>query len=101
MTFLGIIIILIGRLLIIATGLIQLLVIADIIISWTGIAVSSNQYTRIYFTVLNYIYRPIRRYVPAYLGGLDFSPMVAFVVLWFVKNFIAYRMIEYGYELTR
>lgn len=101
MTILGIIIIAIGRLLLIAAGLAQLLVIADIIVSWTGTVLTNNQYTRIYIAAINYIYMPIRRYVPTYLGGLDFSPMVAFAALWLVKSIIAYRLIEYGYWLTR
>ncbi len=101
MTFLGIIIIALGRLLLFAAGLAQIIVIADIIISWTGIVLTNNQFTRIYFTARDYIYTPIRRYVPTYLGSLDFSPMVAFAALWLVKNIIAYRLIEYGYLLTR
>jgi uncharacterized protein YggT (Ycf19 family) len=51
--------------------------------------------------VINYIYLPIRRYLPTYLAGLDFSPMVAFAALWLVKHFIASPLIEYGYWLAR
>ena len=101
MTILGIIIIAIGRLLLFAVGIAQFLVISDIIINWTGIVLSRNQYTSVYFTALNYIYMPIRRYIPTYLGGLDFSPMAAFVALWLVKSIIVYRLIDYGYWLAR
>ena len=96
----GILLISIGRLLVIATALAQLLVIADLIMNWTGTVLVNNQYSRLYFKAIDYIYMPIRRYLPTYLGGLDFTPMLAFAVLWAVNNFAAYRLINFGYWLV-
>ena len=31
---------------------------------------------------------PIRRLMPTVLGGIDFAPFIAMVILWFIKMFV-------------
>ena len=31
---------------------------------------------------------PIRRLIPTVLGGIDFAPFLAMVILWFIKMFV-------------
>jgi YggT family protein len=39
---------------------------------------------------------PIRRFMPD-LGGIDISPIILLIALWFVRNMVAY----YGFQLFR
>lgn len=79
------------------------LIIASAIISWLvafGIINTRNQMVS---TVVDMLYRltepilaPFRRIIPS-ISGLDISPVVALLILSFIRNLI----IEYGFGLAR
>ena len=66
-----------------------------IIMSWLisfNVINTRNQYVASIWRVLNQvtepILRPIRRIIPP-VGGLDLSPLVVFVIIFFLQSFIA------------
>ncbi|MEY4964709.1 MAG: hypothetical protein RL274_292 [Pseudomonadota bacterium] len=93
----------------IAALLIQILeiykwiLIAAVIVSWLTafnvINVHNNfvrSLLRILLALTEPVLAPIRRILPA-MGGLDLSPIVAFVIIWFLQYTI--RWASYRYEL--
>lgn len=93
----------------IAALLIQILeiykwiLIAAVIVSWLTafnvINVHNNfvrSLLRILLALTEPVLAPIRRVLPA-MGGLDLSPIVAFVIIWFLQYTI--RWASYRYEL--
>jgi YggT family protein len=93
----------------IAALLIQILeiykwiLIAAVIVSWLTafnvINVHNNfvrSLLRILLVLTEPVLAPIRRILPA-MGGLDLSPIVAFVIIWFLQYTI--RWASYRYEL--
>ena len=70
-------------------------VLAMIIMSWLisfNVINTRNQFVAGLWRVLNQvtepILRPIRRVIPP-MGGLDLSPIVVFVIIFFLQSFIA------------
>jgi YggT family protein len=66
-----------------------------IIMSWLisfNVINTRNQFVASVWRILNQvtepILRPIRRVIPP-LGGLDLSPIIVFVILFFLQSFIA------------
>ena len=66
-----------------------------IIMSWLisfNVINTRNQFVASVWRILNQvtepILRPIRRVVPA-VGGLDLSPIIVFVILYFLQSFVA------------
>ncbi|MCZ6722063.1 MAG: YggT family protein [Alphaproteobacteria bacterium] len=68
--------------------------IASALMSWLTAFNIINVHNRFVFTVISFLYRvtepalrPIRRIIPN-LGGVDISPVVLILVLWFVRDLI-------------
>ncbi len=68
--------------------------IATAIVSWLTAFNILNTQNQFIYTLLGYLYRvtepalrPIRRLVPA-LGGVDLSPMILILILYFVRNLV-------------
>jgi YggT family protein len=66
-----------------------------IIMSWLisfNVINTRNQFVDAVWRVINQItepiLRPIRRFIPP-LGGLDLSPIIVFVIIFFLQNWIA------------
>jgi len=76
------------------------IVIAAVIVSWLTafnvINVHNNfvrTLLRILMALTEPVFRPIRRIIPP-VGGLDLSPIVVFVLIWFLQytiTYVAYR----------
>ena len=69
--------------------------IAMIIMSWLisfNVINTRNQFVEGLWRVLNQltepILKPIRRFIPP-VGGLDLSPLIVFVIIFFLQSFIA------------
>ena len=62
------------------------LLIVRIILSWFAVS-PYNEIVQILYRITDPILAPFRR-LPLQIGGIDFSPIVAFMVLWFVRNFV-------------
>ncbi len=70
------------------------LLIASVIASWLVAFKVINTQNRFVYQVMTFLYRitepvlrPIRRVLPS-LGGIDISPVVLILVLWFVQRLL-------------
>ncbi|MFO1247175.1 MAG: YggT family protein [Alphaproteobacteria bacterium] len=78
------------------------IVIAAVIVSWLTAFNVINQYNQFVRTILRIligltepVFRPIRKVIPA-VGGLDLSPIVVFVIIWFLQYTIQWASFRYG-----
>lgn len=78
--------------------LIVWIIIAQVIVSWLlafNILNMSNNFVAMIANALHQItdplLRPIRRFVPSF-GGLDISPILLFLVIWFIRLVILYPL---------
>jgi YggT family protein len=72
------------------------IVIAMIIMSWLisfNVINTRNQFVAAVWRILNQltepVLRPIRRYMPKF-GGLDVSPIILFLIIFFIERIILY-----------
>ena len=79
------------------------IVIAAVIVSWLTAFNVINQYNnfvrtmlRILIALTDPVFRQVRRVIPP-IGGLDFSPIVVFVVIWFLQYSINWASFRYGF----
>ena len=42
---------------------------------------------------------PIRRLMPTVLGGFDFAPLIAMLILWFIKMFVVRSLQDFAIRL--
>ena len=75
-------------------GIYKWVLIASVVLSWLiafNVVNTRNRFVAIaadfLFRVTEPLLRPIRRVIPV-MGGIDVSPIVLFLVLWFVQMFI-------------
>ncbi|MDB5740468.1 MAG: rane protein [Alphaproteobacteria bacterium] len=78
-------------------------VIAAVIVSWLtafNVINSHNNFVRTILRILlaltEPVFRPIRRIVPA-IGGLDLSPIIVFLIIWFLEYSIQWASFRYGF----
>ena len=78
------------------------IVIAAVIVSWLTAFNVINQHNQFVRTLLRIlialtepVFRPIRKVVPA-SGGLDLSPIIVFVIIWFLQYSITWASFRYG-----
>ncbi len=78
------------------------IVIAAVIVSWLTafnvINVHNNfvrTLLRILMSLTEPVFRQIRRVVPP-IGGLDLSPIIVFVIIWFLQYSITWLSFRYG-----
>jgi YggT family protein len=77
----------------------KFVLIVAVIMSWLVAFNVINTHNRFVYTVNDFLYRvtepalrPIRRFVPN-LGGVDISPIVLILLLWFVQRMIEVNII--------
>ena len=70
------------------------IVIAAVIVSWLLVANVINTYNhiaamivRVLFALTEPVFRQIRRVIPP-VGGLDFSPFILLIALWWVADYV-------------
>lgn len=70
------------------------LLIAQAVLSWLVAFGIVNRYNRVVATIGDFLWRvtepllrPIRRVLPD-LGGIDISPVILILLLWFVRNLL-------------
>jgi len=75
------------------------IIIASAIFSWLfafNVINSSNQFVSqiggMLYQLTEPLYRPIRRFIPAF-NGLDLSPIVVLVIIFFIQRFIATSLV--------
>ena len=77
-------------------------VIVAVIVSWLtafNVINSHNNFVRtvlrILYALTEPVFRPIRKVIPP-MGGLDLSPIIVFVIIWFVEYTIEWASFRYG-----
>ena len=78
------------------------IVIAAVIVSWLTAFNVINQYNQFVRTLLRIlisltepVFRFIRKVIPV-IGGLDLSPIIVFVIIWFLQYSITRASFRYG-----
>src|SRR5215475_9428882 len=77
-------------------------VIAAVIVSWLvafNVINYHNNFVRSLLRILSAltepVFRPIRKIIPP-MGGLDLSPIIVFVIIWFVEYSIQWASFRFG-----
>jgi YggT family protein len=78
------------------------IVIAAVIVSWLtafNVINSHNNFVRTVLRILlaltEPVFRPIRRIIPP-IGGLDLSPIIVFLIIWFLQYTITWASFRFG-----
>jgi YggT family protein len=78
------------------------IVLAAVIVSWLTAFNVINQYNNFVRTLLRFliavtepVFRQIRKVIPA-MGGFDLSPIIVFVIIWFLQYTITWAAFRYG-----
>jgi YggT family protein len=67
----------------------QLLILVRVLFSWVDPnPYPTNTLKRVLFQLTDPLLEPIRRVVPPVAGALDFSPMIALLVLYMLQRFL-------------
>lgn len=77
----------ISNLISIVAELLILAIIIRAVLSWlTGVS-ALDPIARFFNTITNPLIQPIRRWLPP-MGGIDFSPLVALLLIWLVESIL-------------
>lgn len=76
------------QLIIVVLTLLQLLILARVLLGWTGISPYENNMARWIFDLTEPILQPIREMMPQ-TGMMDFSPIVVFIIIMFLMQILA------------
>jgi YggT family protein len=78
------------------------IVLAAVIVSWLTAFNVINQYNNFVRTILRFliavtepVFRVIRKVIPP-MGGFDLSPIIVFVIIWFLQYSITWASFRYG-----
>lgn len=100
MYFLGNLLVALGQLTHVAIGILELLIIAQVVLSWLNVNLPLNQATRLFYAITEAICRPVRAVIPTLFGGLDFSPFIALAGLYVIDRWLISSIIRFGYQLS-
>lgn len=78
----------------------QILIIIRVVASWMG-ADPYNKIVQFINASTEPMLRPIRRYVPLIGGGLDLSPLLLLLALFFIDRALVQSLIDYGVQLKQ
>ena len=97
---LGSLLVSIAKVLSILLTIYQYIVLGAVIISWVN-ADPNNPIVRFLRQSTEPIFRPIRKLMPQamYRTGIDFTPLIVFLLIVLIQNFIISLMIHYGQKL--
>lgn len=77
------------------------IIVGRVILSWISVP-SLYQIAVIIFRLTEPVLKPVRKFVPPYkMGGLDISPMIVILILWFVDMFVVRTMTLYAYQILQ
>lgn len=74
--------------------------IARAVISWVN-ADPYNPIVRFLVAATEPFLRPLRKYIPLVGGGIDITPIVLTIVLFFLQIALAQTIIDYGQEIRK
>jgi len=79
-------------------SILYFLLVIRIIMSWFQVN-PYNEIVQILYKITEPILRPFRR-LPLQMGMIDFSPILAFITLFFLRNFIVGVLTHYAAKFT-
>jgi YggT family protein len=83
----------IARILDIGLSLYMWIIIARAIISWVN-PDPYNPIVRFLYSVTEPVLYNVRRRIPIYFGGIDFSPIIVILVIVFLQSFLVQSLIQ-------
>ena len=82
-------------------GIMTVLIFLRAIISWVS-PDPYNPIVQLLYRMTDPLLSPIRRIIPfALMGGIDISPIIAFLFLIFLRHFVVQSLFDLGYWLKR
>jgi len=78
-------------------NILYFLLVIRIILSWFGVNPYS-ELVQVLFRITDPILMPFRK-LPLQVGAIDFSPILAFMVLWFLRSFVVGVLSHYAMVL--
>ncbi|MCK4837017.1 MAG: YggT family protein [Candidatus Aminicenantes bacterium] len=77
-----------------------IVIIVRAVISWAG-NIPPNRFIYILRRLTDPVFRVVHRYVPfSIIGGIDISPIIIIVLLYFIDNFFTGVLMEYADRLS-
>ncbi|MFO1464552.1 MAG: YggT family protein [bacterium] len=97
---LGSLLVSVAKVLSILLNIYQYIVLGSVIVSWVN-ADPHNPIVRFLRQSTEPIFRPIRKLLPQALfrTGLDFTPLIVFLLIVLLQNFVVSLLIHYGQSL--
>lgn len=77
-----------------------IIIIARVVLSWVN-ADAYNPIVRFINSATDPLFYWLRRRFPLVQGGMDFSPIVVFCIIYFLKAFLVQSMFDYSAQLKR
>ncbi|MFH1752866.1 MAG: YggT family protein [Candidatus Omnitrophota bacterium] len=77
-------------------NVIYFLLVVRIILSWFSVS-PYNEIVQILYKITEPILAPFRR-LPLHMGAIDFSPILAFIVIAFLRNFVVGVLSQLAYR---
>jgi len=74
------------------------IIIARVVISWVN-ADPYNPIVRAIYSVTEPVLYRIRRALPVYGGGIDFSPIVVFIAIMFLQSFLVQTLRQVAFRM--
>ena len=74
------------------------IVIARVVISWVN-ADPYNPIVRAIYNMTEPVLYRIRRAMPVFAGGIDFSPIVVFVIIMFLQSFLVQTLQQLAFRM--
>ncbi len=76
----------------------MLIVIVRALLSWVN-PDPNNPIVRFLYNVTEPVMARVRRTIPCYFGGMDLSPMIVILVLYFLQAFLVPTLARIGYSM--
>jgi YggT family protein len=98
MFVIGYLLVAVAKLISMILSIIYFLLVVRIIMSWVN-PDPYNDIVRMIYKITDPILDPLRRMIPMKMGMFDFSPIVAFLLIYFLNQFLVNVLIAMGEKL--
>jgi YggT family protein len=88
----------IARVLDVVLNLYFWLVVVSVVVSWVN-PDPYNPFVRLLRNMTEPVYRPLRRVLPLFAGGIDFTPLVVILLIQFLQIFAVNSLLQLGAQL--
>jgi YggT family protein len=75
-------------------------IIVQAVLSWVS-PDPYNPVVRFLYSITEPVYRPLRRRLPLFYGGIDFSPMLVIIILIFLREFLVNVLLTFAGTLIK